>query len=112
MILGRFLLWVALAFVCESMVEYLFAPLATMLKRTWPVWDEIQPLKYVSLAVGVALAFAYNLDVIYEAFGFVAAWPGVGVVITGLAIGRGSNFVHDFWTTYLKPGGSSEPLSL
>jgi hypothetical protein len=103
MIAGRFLLAFALAFIAESMSEYLFAPWLDAAKARWPGLKAAEPMRYVALLVGLALALAYRLDVIYEAFGYVAIWPWVGVVITGLVIGRGSNYLHDFWETYLKP---------
>jgi hypothetical protein len=103
MIVGRFVLAFALAFIAESMSEYLFATWLELIEKRWPALEEAQPMRYVSLLVGLALAFAYQLDILYEAFGYVAIWPWVGMLITGLVIGRGSNYLHDFWSTYLKP---------
>lgn len=102
MIVGRFVLAFALAFVAESMSEYLFASWLDALGKRWCWLAQFAPMRYVSLAVGLALSFAYQLDIIYEAFGYMAVWPWIGVVITGLAIGRGSNYLHDFWSTYLQ----------
>ena len=103
MVAIRFLFWMALAFICESMVEYLFASWIAQLPAKWKWVDELEPLKYISLLVGVALAASYGLDIIYEVFGATASWPQVGVIVTGLTIGRGSNYCHDFWSRYLKP---------
>lgn len=108
----RFLLWLSLAFICESMVEYIFAPFAVMAPAKWKWIDDYQPIKYVSLLVGVALALAYRLDIISEVFGATAGWPVTGQIITGLTIGRGSNYVHDFWSRYLKPPAAAEQFVL
>ena len=62
-----------------------------------------QPLKYVAVVVGVGMAFAYSLDLLNAAFEIVAEPAWVGILLTGLAVGRGSNYVHDLWSTYLKP---------
>ena len=102
MIVGRFVLAFALAFIAESMSEYLFASWLGALEAKWTWLENVHPMRYVSLVVGLILAFAYALDIIYEAFGYVAIWPWIGIVITGLAIGRGSNYLHDFWSTYLQ----------
>ena len=103
MIIGRFLLALALAFVSESMSEYLFGIAFDLLAKRWPILADIQPMRYISLAVGMALALAYQLDIIFEAFGYVAFWPWTGVAVTGLVIGRGSNYLHAFYSRYLKP---------
>ena len=102
MIVGRFVLAFALAFIAESMSEYLFAAGLKALEGKHPALAEAQPMRYVALAVGLLLTYSYSLDVIYEAFGYTANWPPMGLIITGLAIGRGSGFLHDFWKSYLQ----------
>ena len=96
-----FLLALALAFITESMTEYIFAVWFDLAAKRWPVLVEIAPLRYVAMLVGVGLAFAYQLDLLYAAFGVVAGAPYVGILITGLAIGRGANWLHDFASRYL-----------
>jgi hypothetical protein len=83
-----------LGFLCESMVQYIFSP-----------FKKIEPyLMYVSLGMGVFLAIAFNVNLI------AAVVPGIpgtvlaywtGVVLTGLIIGRGANFVHDLWEKFI-----------
>ena len=93
-----------LAFLAESTVEYLFAVWFDMAEAKWPMLAQVAPLRYVALVVGVALAFAYRLDLLLVAFPDVPPFsPWVGILLTGLVIGRGANFVHDFWRTYLRP---------
>ena len=93
------LLAFALAFLAESMTEYLFASWVDRIAKL----AEAEPLKYIALLVGVGMAFAYRLDLIALAFQQEAGAAWVGILLTGMAIGRGSNYVHDLWSKYLKP---------
>ncbi len=88
----------ALAFLSESITEYLFAgPLSSRgLGRTLP---------YVAAAVGVALCLAYQIDLMKSALGLSPGWPPVGQVLTGLILGRGSSYLHDFYTAFARPKG-------
>lgn len=73
-----------LATFVEGLVEYLFAK-----------ENAAQPaLKYVALALGVALSIAYNVDLLAIA-GMTSAVPLVGNIVSGIVIGRGSNYVND-----------------
>lgn len=51
-------------------------------------------IRYVSLALGVAAAFAYGIDIPAMA-GLVSQYSFVGYLVSGLVIGRGSNYVND-----------------
>ena len=92
----------ALAFLAESMVEYTFG---TWFEKS----DKLKPhkwkLMYIALAVGVGLALYYKLDLIAlipQAIGSNAqASTVVGMVLTGLGIGRGAEYLHKFVSTYL-----------
>lgn len=97
-----------LAFLSESLVEYIFgAPFNQIPKLTPYRWL----LQYVALLVGVALAFAYQLDII----GLIAVSIGVtvlapawvGFILTGLAIGRGSEWLHKFLGKFLPNVGTA-----
>lgn len=72
----------------EGLVEYTFKNVL-----------DIKYIKYVALALGVIFAIVYKLDLMGQ-FGFVAFSPYVGYVVTGLIIGRGSNFVNDFFSQW------------
>jgi len=104
MIIGKALFAFALAFLAESFVEYLLDVPLFFAKQKWPWLEHLKLMRYAALAVGVVMAFQYEIDLLYEAFGYVGQWPGFGVLLTGLGIGRGSNWLHDFWSTYLAPG--------
>ena len=99
--LTPYLVAMALAFMAESMTEYLFATWIDWLSEKHPAVKKAQPLKYVAAGVGVLFAFVYSLDLIAAMLGAVPNPPWVGIALTGLAIGRGANYVHDFAQTYL-----------
>lgn len=77
-------LWLifALAVIVEGLVEYLGAPVPTRYKP------------YVAAAAGVLLCLAYGADLLAQ-LGYTAAVPTAGQVLTGLLIGRGSNYLND-----------------
>ncbi|MBI2906545.1 MAG: hypothetical protein HYX92_02685 [Chloroflexi bacterium] len=85
----------ALAFLCESLTEYFFSDLlaaAGMDKRY---------LRYIAAAVGMALALTYGLDAIDRFLGISPRVPHLGEALTGLVLGRGANYVHDFYGNYV-----------
>jgi len=90
------LLALALAFLTESMVEYLFGQAVDHFEAAakWR-WT----LMYISAIVGVGLAFYYHLDLL-AMIATLEASP-VGYLLTGLIIGRGANYLHDFVSTYI-----------
>ena len=96
-----------LATIAEAIVEHIFAPILDARDPTdmepeparvldWPALA----LRYVSVLIGVALCILYQVDLLAY-FDLVSPWPFVGWIITGLLIGRGSNFIHDFATRWL-----------
>ena len=74
-----------LATFVEGTVEYLFAKEGVI---SQPV------LKYIALGMGVVLAIAYNVDLL-AGVGLTSIVPLVGNVVSGVVIGRGSNYVND-----------------
>jgi len=85
----------ALAFLCESLTEYFFAdPLARL---------GIKPayLRYVAALVGVALALLYGLDALQTFLSLSPRIDHLGEVLTGLMLGRGANYVHDFYSKFV-----------
>ena len=51
--------------------------------------------QYVAAAVAIALCVAYNADLL-AVLGLASPYPYVGAIATGLILGRGSNYLHDF----------------
>ena len=58
-------------------------------------------IKYISLVLGVAIACLYRVDIL-AATGLIAIHPIVGYVVSGLIIGRGSNYLNDFVSVFKK----------
>lgn len=87
-----FTVFFVLAFLSESLTEYFFAQWAG------------KYLKYVSAGVGVFLSVAYRADILSTCLGldcwFPVVGPFVGMFLTGLLLGRGSNWLHDLASKY------------
>lgn len=95
--LGVFALALGLAAFVEGMTEYVFAPFLDKLKE----WLDFPVIQYVALGIGLLIAFAYRLDLIWELLGYRAVQPWVGIAISGLLVGRGANYLHEFAQKYL-----------
>lgn len=59
-------------------------------------------IKYVSASLGIAVCVAYKAD-LPAALGLMTGVPFVGSVLTGVVVGRGSNFVNDFISRIKNP---------
>ena len=100
-----------LAAITEGLVEYLIRPLVKPWRRSAsqagsgeggsedPTARDLV-LRYAACLVGVALCIVYDADLL-GLLGLLPPWPWVGPIITGLLIGRGSNFIHDFASRWL-----------
>jgi hypothetical protein len=82
------------AFLAESVTKYFFRPLAKLLAEATEI-PLLGDLRYVAAPIGIGLCVAYRLDLLLAA-GFEARARVVGFVLTGVVIGRGSNFLHQF----------------
>ena len=80
-----------LAFFVESMTEYIFAEFLSK-----------SAIKYVALAVGIIAAVVFNVTMLNSLAGLTVN-PWADMVLSGLVLGRGSSFLHDFYSTYLAP---------
>ena len=97
--LSQLTLILFLAFIAEGMTEYFARPILAALGsiNSSPMW-----LRYVAMLVGIGLSVAYRADLLLI-IGFQAIHPMVGVVLTGILIGRGSNYMHDLVDRYFQP---------
>lgn len=84
-----------LAFLVESLVEF-------FLGQTFDKVPALTPYKwalmYAAAAVGIVGAFVYKFDLLAIMglyIGVTLQVTTLGMILTGLAIGRGSNFLHD-----------------
>lgn len=93
-----------LAFLTESLVEYLFGAIVDHVQVLLPFkWL----LMYVAAGVGVLGAFIYKFDLLHLLGDYVGALIPIhwfGIALTGLAIGRGAGYLHDLVKKYfVKP---------
>jgi hypothetical protein len=93
-----------LAFMVESLVEAVFGKIFDAV----PVlashkWTQ----QYIAFAVGIAGAFVYQFDLLYlcgQFMGVAVPLHPVGMILTGVAIGRGAAYLHDLVTKFfVKP---------
>ena len=95
-----------LSFLAESLTEYFARPILS--PNSQPEEDAgprpLSPLwlRYIAALVGIALALLYQVDLL-ALFGLAAIHPIVGYIITGILIGRGSNYLHDLVDRWLAP---------
>ncbi len=83
-----------LATFTEGLIEYI----AGKAKKSRPY------IKYVALAIGVALAIAYKVD-IPGMVGLTTPYLLANYIVSGIIIGRGSNYVHDVLSTFTASKG-------
>ena len=88
------------SFLVEALVEatlgQVFDKVAKLAQFKWT-------LMYAAMVVGVVGAFIYSFDLIHLLGEWLNAPMPVhpfGEILTGLAIGRGSNFIHDLITKF------------
>lgn len=90
-----------LATLVEGFTEYIFG---TLFDKVPKLVNFKWVLMYVSLLVGVALAFYYKIDLIAlianNAGGDLSITP-VGIILSGLIVGRGANYINDFVSRWL-----------
>lgn len=88
------------AAVGEGINEFFFLPWLDLAKGKLNEVTRIQLARLWSGVVGVVLAFELALDV-FALLGAAIRHEWVGYVLTGLLIGRGSNYVHDLLKRYI-----------
>jgi hypothetical protein len=63
-----------------------------------------------SLSVGLIVAFATGLDVL-KLVNVPVKIPFIGIILTGILISRGSNFVHDVFSSVNNMHTNTKPSS-
>ena len=76
-----------LATLVEGMINYIFGDK-----------NNTFYLKYMALILGVVLAIIYKVDILAMA-GLVTEVSFVNYILSGMIIGRGSNYVNDLIST-------------
>jgi hypothetical protein len=80
-----------LAFLAEAMTEYLFSDLLERIKDGKYCFT----LKYIACVIGIALCVAYRIDLLGLVADLTPTATWIGWVVSGMIIGRGSNFLND-----------------
>lgn len=91
----------AVALLLSVVVEKLIQLFKDLVNAVPFLPDKFRPLtvQLLSLACGLALAYSTGINT-FELIGVKAIHPAMGIIITGLVIGKGSNFAHDFFQTF------------
>jgi hypothetical protein len=92
------ILIVFLAVVCERLIEYFGAPLASTVKP------------YAAALVGVALCVLFQADV-FGLLGYPAIVPYAGSVVSGLLIAGGANYINDLLARFLAGRGPTVQIN-
>lgn len=89
-----------LGFLVESFTEYFFGQIANQVPKLAPYkWLLI----YLSAAFGLVVAIHYKVDLVaslMRVFGLDHPNEIHGMVLSGLGIGRGANFIHELWSKF------------
>lgn len=86
-----FVLVLVLAIVVEALIEYAKTIGRAFLNGGW----KIAVTQLAAIALGVLLCLVSGGD-LFSVVGIVFTWPWLGVVLTGVLISRGANYVSDF----------------
>lgn len=94
---------IALVFLLAVVVEKLVQIFKDVVYAIPFLPDKFRPLtlEILSLACGLLLAFQTNIDA-FELMNVKIPNPMIGIVVTGLVIGKGANFAHDFFGSFCK----------
>lgn len=82
------------AFAGEAVNEFLIAPWMDLLKDKLNDVIRQQAMRLWSAGVGVLIAYEFEADV-FALLGAQARQPLFGIVLTGILLGRGSNWIHE-----------------
>ena len=97
---GKALVIVLAAVAGDGINEFFFFPWLDTLKGKLNEIIRVQILRIWSGLIGVGIAWQFDLD-IFRLLENPAKNPLVGIVITGLLLGRGSNYIHELLKRFL-----------
>jgi len=104
-ILGTLAVIGALAFLVETLVEATIGRLMDQIAALQPYkWTLI----YFAIAAGIGGAFVYQFDLVYLLAQFVGSpvtHNGFGTTITGISIGMGAGYIHQFISKFFPTDG-------
>ena len=101
-----------LSFLVEALVEFIYGQFCDH----FPVLEPYKWLSFIlAMITSVVGAFIYQFDLLH----LVGEWLGnpivlhpFGITLTGLAIGRGSNFIHDIISKFFNSGNPKVVIGL
>jgi len=117
-VFGNLSIVFAFAYLVESLVEMVWGTLEKIvlsifpgIKPYWTADLRIAIIQLTAMGAGIAGAFVFRFDILYILSLFLSTYTGqimltltpFGMIITGLAIGRGSNFIHQFVGKFFPP---------
>lgn len=117
-VFGNLSIVFAFAYMVESLVEMVWGTLEKIvlsvipgIKTYWTPELRIAIIQLTAMGAGIAGAFVFRFDILYILSLFLSTYTGqvmltispFGMVLTGLAIGRGSNFIHQFVGKFFPP---------
>lgn len=82
---------ITLAIIVEALVEYGKSIGKAVAGEGW----KTAITQIVAIVVSVCLCFASGAD-LFTAIGIAFVWDWIGIVLTGVIISRGANYVSDF----------------
>lgn len=103
-IIGAAVIILLAAAVGESVIEFVAKPLVKRALRGDEREEDrkiVYNLLSALLGIGIALNFGLGLFKMVGAYGQILQ---LDMILTGILIGRGSNWVHDFVTRYILGG--------
>jgi hypothetical protein len=95
-LIGRFLVLLMAAVVVERLVEFLFARIVNMVVARFSLSEDAKAtiMQWLSACVGVGVTYMFGLGFFSLAFDIVPRWAQFDVVVTGVLIAGGSNYMH------------------
>lgn len=90
-----FLIALLIEIITEAL-QPILKPLSTWLESIPNIPETVEPMTYVTMLLGILFAFFFQADLL-ATLELTAVTP-VGILVTGLIVGRGSNFLHDALT--------------
>ena len=85
------ILIIVMAIVVEAFIEYFKSIGKAVKEGGW----KTAATQLTAIALGVLLCFMVGGD-LFVVVGIAFAWPWWGIVLTGIIISRGANYVSDF----------------
>ena len=84
------LLIIMLSVVVEALIQYAKSIAGAFDSKDW----KTAITQLFSVAIGITISFSTGADM-FAALGISFDWPAIGVVLTGIFMSRGSNYLAD-----------------